>query len=348
MAEAQQEQPQAHQPQPEPVIAAAQELAHVLPHQSPVKPLLSGATAEKEIIQQGAQGQVRVEAHVTTSQGPDANSLDLARAPTPNLQVANNATTTVAVAHAQEPEPAQQQEQGLGQGHQSSQQLTSNRSTDDINSTSTPAIASPVTVSKTATVVVDQATPPPAIATIDGVQSDQQQKPVQDGCVAPSSSDAMSNNPSHHPSGPPRQPPTYQNPAAYTTPGMSGAQYGYANAAGQAPDTYRTALPSMRTFDPVQQQAQQQQHMAMAMPVNPIPSVPSMPPQQHMPYFGQQPLPMTASNPYALPPDSLRPQYALPPSDPTSVLSGRQKKVLVMILSPPFEANLFSPFSGNR
>ncbi|OTB01676.1 hypothetical protein M426DRAFT_63580, partial [Hypoxylon sp. CI-4A] len=156
----------------------------------------------------------------------------------------------------------------------------------------------------------------------------------QQGEVAPSS-EAMSNNPPHHPQGPPRHVAGYPTQTGYATPGMTSAHYGYANPAAQASDAYRAsagvpsnamALPSMRTFDPAQQQAQQQQHMAMAMPVNPVPSVPSMPTQQHMPYFGQQPVPMAAGNPYALPPEALRPQYALPPSGPSNVLGGRHKK----------------------
>ncbi|KAI1377009.1 hypothetical protein F4677DRAFT_64391 [Hypoxylon crocopeplum] len=340
MAEAQQEQPQAHQPQPEPVIAAAEELAHALPHPSQAPSPLPEATQEQDTIQQGAQGQVRAEAHVTTSRGPDASLFDHARARTPNLRVANNATTDVAVAHAQEQERAQEQ----GQGHQSLQHFSSNHSTDVVNSISTAATVSPVTVPSTTTfAAADQATLSSATAATNGAPPDQQheqehQRPQNNGIAPPpSSSDAMSNNPSHHPPGPPRQPTNYSNPPAYATPGMGGAHYGYANPTGQGPDAYRAstsvnvpnnamALPSMRTFDPAQQQAQQQQHMAMAMPVNPVPSVPSMPAQQHMTYFGQQAVPMTANNPYALPPDALRPQYALPPSGPGSVLGGRHKK----------------------
>ncbi|OTB15773.1 hypothetical protein K445DRAFT_35493, partial [Daldinia sp. EC12] len=159
----------------------------------------------------------------------------------------------------------------------------------------------------------------------------------QQEAVAPSPG-VMSNNPPHHPQGPPRQPASYPNPTTYATPAMATTHYGYANPVAQGPDPYRgsasvpsnaMALPSMRTFDPAQQQVQQQQqqqHMAMAMPVNPVPSVPSMPTQQHMSYFAQQPVPMTANNPYALPPDALRPQYALPPSGPGNVLAGRHKK----------------------
>ncbi|KAI2611916.1 hypothetical protein GGR54DRAFT_632720 [Hypoxylon sp. NC1633] len=338
MAEAQQEQPQAHQPQPEPVVAAVEELAHALPHQSRAQSSLSEVTQEQATIQQGAQGQVRVEPHVTTPRGPDANGFDHIRARTPNLQAANNATTGVAaVAHAQEKERAQ--DQGERQGHQSSHSFSSNHSTNHVvNPTSTSSTSSPATVSITATVAAaDHATlssATAAAATTNGVpldDHDHQQKQV----IAPSPTEAMSNNPPHHPQGPPRQPTNYTNPAAYATPGMSGAHYGYANPTGQGPDAYRAsagvpnsamALPSMRTFDPAQQQAQQQQHMAMAMPVNPVPPVPSLSAQQHMGYFGQQPVPMATNNPYALSPEALRPQYALPPSGPGSVLGGRHKK----------------------
>ncbi|KAI1102748.1 hypothetical protein F4804DRAFT_334002 [Jackrogersella minutella] len=347
MAETQQEQPQVHQPQPEPVFAAAEELAHALPHQSPVKSPLSQATKEQE-KRQGAQGQVqvqvRVELKAQSSAEPDVKSSHhaqaQARAPTPtNLQyLTNNATTAVVVAHAQEQEwvREQDQERKQEQGHRLPSPIhTTNNNTDVVISTSTstststptPTIASPLTVPATTTVAVDQATLPSATAATNGGPPDQQhQGHKQQGGVAPSS-EAMSNNPPHHPQGPPRQPASYPTQTAYATPGMTSAHYGYANPAGQGQDPYRTsagvpnsamALPSMRTFDPAQQQAQQQQHMAMAMPVNPVPSVPSMPTQQHMSYFGQQPVPMAANNPYALPPEALRPQYALPPSGPVA------------------------------
>ncbi|KAI1415461.1 hypothetical protein F5Y13DRAFT_186952 [Hypoxylon sp. FL1857] len=365
MAEAQQEQPQAHQPQPEPVFAAAEELAHALPHQSPPKSPLSQATKEQE-KRQGAQGQVQVRVEPQEHAEPNAKTFDNAsasahayahaRAPTPNLQQSpNNATAAAAVvvAHAQEQEWAREQDQDQEQvqGHQH-QLPSSNHSTTDAvnpiststsNSDSTPtATASPLAVSAatstttTTTVTADQAALPSATAATNGAPLDQQHQELQQqqGGVVPSP-EAMSNNPPHHPQGPPRQPANYPTPTAYATPSMTTAHYGYANPAGQGPDVYRAgagipnsamALPSMRAFDAAQQQAQQQQHMAMAMPVNPVPSVPSMPAQQHMSYFGQQPVPMTANNPYALPPDALRPQYALPPSGPGSVLGGRHKK----------------------
>ncbi|KAI0160854.1 hypothetical protein GGR52DRAFT_576272 [Hypoxylon sp. FL1284] len=349
MAEAHQEQPQAHQPQPEPVFAAAEEPAHALPLQSLAKSLPSQATPEPARREQ-AQGQVWLAAQATTS---DVNGYDHdhARARSPNLQPPNNAVIAAASAHAQKPEQErtqdqdQDQEQELGREreqeqhqqqegneHQCSQpQPLSDHTTAAANSSSTPTAASfpPATVPATVTVSANSATLPAATAATNGHPPDHLE---QEGSAP---SEAMSNNPPHphHSQGPPRQPAGYPSPTTYTTPGMSTAHYGYPNPGGQGPDTYRggasvpnnaMALPSMRTFDPAQQQAQQQQHMAMAMPVNPVPSVPSMPAQQHMSYFGQQQVPMAANNPYALPADALRPQYALPPSGP--VLGARHKK----------------------
>ncbi|KAI0834395.1 hypothetical protein F5Y06DRAFT_300732 [Hypoxylon sp. FL0890] len=349
MAEAQHEQPQAHQPQPEPVFAAAEELAHALPHQSPAKSPLSQATKEQE-KRQGAQGQVQVRVEPQAHAEPNAKSFDHAsasaqahaRASSPNLQqFSNNATTAAVVAHAQEQEWVREQDQELGHQLPSSNHSTADAvnpiSTTTSNSASTPiATASPLTVPAATTVAADQVTLPSATAATNGAPLDQQHQELQQqqGGVVPSP-EAMSNNPPHHPQGPPRQPASYSTPTAYATPSMTTAHYGYGSPAGQAPDAYRAgagipntamALPSMRAFDAAQQQAQQQQHMAMAMPVNPVPSVPSMPAQQHMSYFGQQPVPMAGNNPYALPPDALRPQYALPPSGPGSVLGGRHKK----------------------
>ncbi|KAI8962988.1 hypothetical protein F5Y11DRAFT_347014 [Daldinia sp. FL1419] len=350
MAEAQQEQPQAHQPQPEPVFAAAEELAHALPHQSRDKSPLSQATQEQENIQ-GAQGQVQVRVEAQAQAEPDAQDFDhahaRARAPTPNLHSANNATTTVAAAHAQEQEWAREKEQEKEQEREQGHQLLPDHSpTDGVKLTSTPtSISTLATASPAADPVVtiftaDQNTLSSAAAAINGAlpeeqeqESHQQQHQQQDAVVP--SPEVMSNNPPHHPQGPPRQPNSYPNPTAYATPAMATTHYGYATPVGQGPDAYRAsasvpsnamALPSMRTFDPAQQQAQQQQHMAMAIPMNPVPSVPSMSAQQHMSYFTQQPVPMTANNPYALPPEALRPQYALPPSGPGSVLGGRHKK----------------------
>lgn len=366
MAEAQQEQPQAHQPQPEPVFAAAEEVAYARPPQSPAQssPSPSQATPEEKI--QGAHDQVWLaeQARTTSNVNGTGHEYDHDHDqdhdhPRARAEFPDNATAAVAIDHAlkkekdQKQDRDQDQDQGRereqapqqGNGRQSPQ-LFSNHTPAAANSTSTstptptPTTALPVTVPAYTTVADSPATLPTAPAATNGVSSDQQHQPQSEG-AAPS--EDMSNNPQHphHTPGPPRQP-SYSNPTAYATPGMSTAHYGYPNPGGQGPDPYRTgatvpnnamALPSMRTFDPAQQQAQQQQHMAMAMPVNPVPSVSSMPAQQHMTYFGQQPVPMSANNPYALPADALRPQYALPPSGP--VLGGRHKKVIETISSFP-------------
>ncbi|KAI1467668.1 uncharacterized protein F4812DRAFT_471638 [Daldinia caldariorum] len=365
MAEAQQEQPQAHQPQPEPVLAAAEEQAHALPLQSRAKSPSPQTTQEQENIP-GAQGQVqvqvqaqvRVEAQAVQVQAqaePDAHDFDhshpSARAPTPNLDSANNATATVAAAHAQEQEWVREKEREKDQEREQGHQILSDHSTTDgVGQTSTPtsisttATASPAPGPVATTPAANQVALSSATVATNGAlpdkpeQQPQPQHEQQQQEAVARSPRVMSNNPPHHHQGPPRQPASYPNPTTYATPAMATTHYGYANPAGQGPDPYRTsasvpsnamALPSMRTFDPAQQQAQQQQHLAMAMPVNPVPSVPpvpSMPGQQHMSYFAQQPVPMAANNPYALPPDALRPQYALPPSGPGNVLAGRHKK----------------------
>ncbi|KAL7628457.1 hypothetical protein AAE478_002660 [Parahypoxylon ruwenzoriense] len=339
MAEAQQEQPQAHQPQPEPVPTAAEEAAYALLHQPLAKSSLPQATQKQEETQEtkGTQGQARVEAQATTPPEVGADKLDHedlnTHARTPILPFANAETTAAvgAVGHAQERERPREQ----GQGDQSVQQFP-NRSTDADHQALTPSTTLPIAVPTTtaAAVAADQATLPSATAATNGAPPGQQHQ-LQHQATAPSS-EAMSNNNPPHPQGPPRQPVSYSNPTAYAPTGIGNPQYGYPNPAGQGPDVYRAstsvpnntmALPSMRTFDPTQQQAHQQQHMAMAMPINPVPSVPSMPTQQHMTYFGQQPpVPMAGGNPYALPPDALGPRYALPPSGPGSVLGGRHKK----------------------
>ncbi|KAI0485021.1 hypothetical protein GGR56DRAFT_55175 [Xylariaceae sp. FL0804] len=137
----------------------------------------------------------------------------------------------------------------------------------------------------------------------------------------------MSNNPPHAP-GPPRPSLNYSTPGAYSTAGLGGAPYGYPGSAGPTHDPFRAqnSLPSMRTFDPVQQQHQQQQHMAVAMPMTPVGSVPG---QQPMSYYGQHvPMGGLAGNAYGgLPPEVLGPRYALPPNGPGAVLAtGRHKK----------------------
>jgi hypothetical protein len=116
----------------------------------------------------------------------------------------------------------------------------------------------------------------------------------------------------------------YQSPT-YNPHGMN-AHYGYANP---AVDPYRgspatqaannpMALPSMRTFDAVQQAQSQQGPMAHQM----------MQAQASMaPYYSSQPVQMSG-NPYGIPPEAMGPRYALPPNDPRTIMSGpRGKKV---------------------
>ncbi|KAK8079002.1 hypothetical protein PG994_002809 [Apiospora phragmitis] len=147
---------------------------------------------------------------------------------------------------------------------------------------------------------------------------------------------AMSNPPPPHQSGPPRQSISY--PAPTYAPPM---HYAYPTSAGSSADVYRgsptaashvMSLPSMRTIDPLQhqqqqQQQQQQQHhqhqhqqqqIAMAAPMGQMP--------QGMSYYPPPPLQLPGSF-TAFPADGL-PRYAIPPSDPRTVLaSGRHKKV---------------------
>ncbi|KAI5862483.1 hypothetical protein GGS23DRAFT_570439 [Durotheca rogersii] len=340
MAEAQQEQPQAHQPQPEPVLAAAEEPAHALPYQSPGTSSLSQATRELEETQD-TQGQARVETQATTPPAPDGSKLDLdhdhghahidAHARTPIPQPANAEATAAVGAilgHAQEREPAPEAEPSL-------QPQIPNHAADANTPTSTPTVALPATAAPATTAAAvaaaaDAATLLSARADTTGISPDSHHQ-VSPEATAPSS-EAMSNNPSHPPR-PPRQSIGYPNPTAYAPPGMGNPQYGYPNPGGQGPDAYRAstgvpnsamALPSMRTFDSAQQQVHPQQHLAMSIPVNPVPSMPA---QSHMAYFGQQSaVPMGGGNPYGLTADALGPRYALPPSGPGSVLGGRHKK----------------------
>ncbi|KAI1867847.1 uncharacterized protein JN550_006654 [Neoarthrinium moseri] len=144
---------------------------------------------------------------------------------------------------------------------------------------------------------------------------------------SPAPAAAAMSNPPQHP-GHPRPPVGFPSPT-YSSPGMN-AHYGYANAPGQPGDLYRgspstpggsnhpMSLPSMRTFDPVQQQQAQQVPMAQQM----MQVQASM--GTGMPYYGQ-PVPM-AGNPYSLPPDVMGPRYALPPNDPRAMMGNPRNK----------------------
>ncbi|KAI1154035.1 hypothetical protein F4825DRAFT_223780 [Nemania diffusa] len=279
---------------------------------------------------------------IRQSPNPQAPDADAARGPE--------------IATTQEPpEKEPEQEKGLEdqgyQGYQLQQDRVSDApiptststSTSSSTSTSTPPTSSSALVTDKTTVATDNlkaaTTPTPTPATTStqrGATVAQDQQAAQDGQqerdgdgAATPVTETMSHNPPHIPGT--RQPLPYSTPSAYTTGGMSNPHYSYSNTAPPTHDPYRSSphttannampLPSMRTFDPVQQQSQQQQHMAMAMPVSPVPSVPGQAP---LSYYGQQ-VPMGA---YAsLSPDAMGQRYALPPGGPGAVMTaGRHKK----------------------
>ncbi|KAI1504512.1 hypothetical protein F5X99DRAFT_17302 [Biscogniauxia marginata] len=330
MAEAQ-EQPQAQaQPEPVPVSAAAEEPPHALPLQSlahsPSQSLSQAAQNQEKAPEVQARAQSPPEADADASQQAHIRSLPTSLP---------DAAETIGLAVAQEQEPELAREQGLGLqvplSHPYHTVDAPNLTRTTISISNLPNSSS--ATGATTTVATDQATTTSTTrASSADVNNDPQTQREQNG-AAPSST-AMSNNPSH-PSGHTRQPVNYQNPTAYATPGMSTAHYGYLNPASQAPDPYRAntnqansamALPSMRTLDPVQQQTRQQQHhMAMAMPVTAVPSIPG---QQPLPYYGQQiPMGNMVSNVYGgLPPEALGARYALPPSGPGAVLANSRHK----------------------
>ncbi|KAI8623647.1 hypothetical protein F5Y19DRAFT_481438 [Xylariaceae sp. FL1651] len=333
MAETQ-EQPQA-QPQPEAISAAAEEPIHALP------PLPSKSWPE--LSSQAVQGLEKSKEAQTWAPTPpeaDTNASQqqerLQQSPNPRPPDAAGAPE-IATTQESEKEPAQ--EKGLeDQGHQ----LQQDRVSGAPFSTSTPIPStSSVLATATTTVATDQnraptaSTPPPTSTDTSSVSQDYRQvqdtQQERDGAVVTSTPETMSNNQPHAP-GTPRQPLHYSTPTAYVTSGMGNAHYGYTNTAPPTHDPYRAsphattnnalALPSMRTFDPVQQQSQQQQHITMAMPVSPVPSLPG---QQPLPYYSQ--MGAMANIPYAgLSTDAIGPRYALPPSGPGAVLAGGRHK----------------------
>ncbi|KAI0447138.1 hypothetical protein F4803DRAFT_559037 [Xylaria telfairii] len=339
MAEVQ-EQPQA-QPQPEPASAVAEEPAHALP---PV-PSTSCAALSSQHSSQAAPGQDKPREAQTWAPTPpeaDTNASQqqerIRQSPNPQLPDAAGAPEIATTQEPEKKEPAQ--EQGLeDQGYQLQQNHVSDVPIS--TSTSTPPTSLSALVTDKTTVATDQfkasttptspapSTDPSAISQDQHKAQDGQQE--NDGAATPSPG-TMSHPPPHIPGT--RQPLPYSTPSAYATGGMSNAHYGYANTAPPAHDPYRTnthatannamPLPSMRTFDPVQQQSQQQQHMAMAMPVSPVPSVPGQPPL----YYAQQvPMSSIPGNPYAsLSPDVMGQRYALPPGGPAVLTAGRHKK----------------------
>ncbi|KAI0457566.1 hypothetical protein F5B21DRAFT_84202 [Xylaria acuta] len=340
MAEAQ-EQPQA-QPQPEPASAVAEEPAHALP---PV-PSTSCVALPSQHSSQAAPGQDKPREAQTWAPTPpeaDTNASQqqerIRQSPNPQPPDAARAPE---IATTQEPEKEPAQEKGLeDQGCQLQQNHVSDAPIS--TSTSTPPTSLSASVTDKTTVATDQpkasTTPTSPAPSADPSAFSQDQQKVQDGQqdndgAATPSPGTMSHHPPHIP-GTPRQPLPYSTPSAYATGGMSSTHYGYANTAPPAHDPYRASphattnnampLPSMRTFDPVQQQSQQQQHMTMAMPVSPVPSVPG---QQPLSYYGQQvPMSSMAGNPYAsLSPDVMGQRYALPPGGPAVLTAGRHKK----------------------
>lgn len=141
--------------------------------------------------------------------------------------------------------------------------------------------------------------------------------------------DQSSSSPPALMSNPPQHPGHQRPPVGFPSP-TYGAQsmYGYGSPSGQPGDPYRgpagahqpMSLPSMRTFDPVQQQQAQQAPMAQQM----------MQVQATMPPYYGHPVPL-AGNPYSMPPDAMASRYALPPNDPRFLGNPRNKKVCIAI-----------------
>ncbi|RWA06805.1 hypothetical protein EKO27_g8311 [Xylaria grammica] len=353
MAEAQ-EQPQV-QPQPEPASAVAEEPAHALP---PV-PSKSWPELSSQYSSQAAPGQENsreAQTWAPTLPEADTNASQqqerIRQSPNPQPP---DAAREPEIATTQEPEtepPLQEKEpsQEKGpedQGYQLQQQQQPQQQ-DHVSdgplstTTSTPLTSSSALVTDKTTVATDQSkasatsTPPATSAASTGTsaisqetQKAQDGQQEKDGAATPSP-ETMSHNP--HIPGTPRQPLPYSAPSAYTTGSISNAHYVYPNTAPQTHDPYRASshattnnampLPSMRTFDPMQQQSQQQQHMAIAMPVSPqVPGQPSL-------YYGHQvPMGSMGGQPYtSLSPDAMAQRYALPPGGPGTVLTANRHK----------------------
>ncbi|KAI1179374.1 hypothetical protein F4777DRAFT_600955 [Nemania sp. FL0916] len=333
MAEAQ-EQPQA-QPQPEPAAAVAEERAHSRP---PAAPLESWPEPSSQHLSQAALGRDKPREAQTWAPTPPEAETNASRqqerirqSPNPQAQGAAR-EPEIATAPEQEKEPAQEkgfEDRGPRLQHQ--QHVSKGpipASTSTSTSTTSPHPSPSALVTEKATVVTDQpkssTTPPPPRQ--QKAQQDAQRE--KDGAATPAPEN-MSHNQSHIPGA--RQPLPYSTPSTYATSGMGNAHYGYTITAAGTHDPYRASahattnnampLPSMRTFDPVQQQSQQQTHMAMAMPVPPVAPVPGQQPL----YYGSQ-VPMTSQY-TSLSPDAMGQRYPLPPGGPGAVLTaGRHKK----------------------
>jgi len=152
----------------------------------------------------------------------------------------------------------------------------------------------------------------------------------QNGSAPPSPS--MSQSQQHN--GQSRQPVSYPSPTSYPSPSLSSAQYQYpAPNNQQVSEPYRASptgsngsmsLPSMRSLDPLQQQAHQ--HMGSPLP----PPVAQMAPYYHnqgqtLPHPSHQ-YPNVTSDPTG---QNMR--YALPAPDNRVMSGGRHKKVRVAI-----------------
>ncbi|KAK6076341.1 negative acting factor [Seiridium cupressi] len=182
------------------------------------------------------------------------------------------------------------------------------------NPSTVPSDPSPSTTISTLTT-----TPKPTLTNGAPTEAHGQQIPTGSAPLSPSPAAIMSNPPQYP--GHTRPPVGFPSPT-YASQGM----YGYGSPPG---DPYRgppgahqpMSLPSMRTFDPVQQQQAQQAPMAQQM----------MQVQATMPPYYAHPVPL-AGNPYSLPPDAMGSRYALPPNDPRFLQNPRNKKSLEWIL----------------
>lgn len=263
-----------------------------------------------------------------------------------------------AVEHQKQQEP-RQEEAGLenpitqrltggptstaGGGQEAGQEfmISSSAAADETDPTSaaTSCVPSTYMLATTSTVTTDPTFPisPPVLhnGALVAAHGQQQNDPTP---LSPSSATAMS-NPPHHP-GHPRPPVGFPSPT-YSSPGFN-AHYGYANPPGQPGDPYRSpgppgnahpmSLPSMRTFDPVQQQQAQQVPMAQQM-MQAQSSMPSSMAQAPGMAYYPQPVPLPG-NPYTLPPEAMGSRYALPPTDPRSILGNpRNKKVPIPVIA---------------
>lgn len=133
-----------------------------------------------------------------------------------------------------------------------------------------------------------------------------------------------------------RQPVSYPSPTSYPSPGLNSAQYAYpAPNQQQVNEPYRAsptgsngsmALPSMRSLDPLQQQAHPQ-HIGSPLPP-PVAQMggPYYHSQQTLPHPSHQ-YPNVTSDPTG---GNMR--YALPVTDNRVMSGGRHKKVRALVL----------------